>query len=71
MRGMIDYENLKLLHRHGDEWLPMTVSRADDHHDAAAHDPERAAFHGWIYHCSTCEDEVAIQSQPEATADRS
>jgi hypothetical protein len=57
---VIDYENLKLLHRHGDDWLPMTPTRSDDHHGTAEHDPERAAFGGWIYSCSTCEDEILI-----------
>jgi hypothetical protein len=66
---VIDYENLKLLHRHGDEWLPMTATPRDDHHGSAEHDPERA-FGGWIYSCTTCDDSIAIQPPEERRSER-
>ena len=66
---MIDYENLKLLHRHGDEWLPMNRTPADDHHGPAEHDPERA-FGSWVYSCTTCDDAIAIQAPPEVQSGR-
>jgi hypothetical protein len=66
---VIDYENLKLLHSHGDKWLPMTRTQPDDHHGPAEHDPERA-FGGWIYRCITCDELIAVEAPPEAGSRR-
>ena len=54
----IDYQNLRLMHLHGDERVPM---HEREHHDAADHDPEG----GWapgatIFRCSRCDEEVVV-----------
>jgi hypothetical protein len=57
-RRMFDYQTVKLLHRHGDDWVPM--SEGGDH-DAAAHDPERAWLRGArIFKCTTCDEQIAM-----------
>jgi hypothetical protein len=59
---MYDLTNLKLMHFHGDEAVPME-EEADSHHDAAEHDVERGI--GWwrrTFKCSTCGEEVIVQA---------
>ena len=56
---MLDYQTVKLLHRHSDvDWSPMQeVSR----HDPAATDPERSWMSGArVFRCSACEAEIVI-----------
>jgi hypothetical protein len=60
---VIDLENLKLLHLHGDDLVPMEVSDAP-HHGAAAHDLERGE--GWwrrVMRCTTCNEVVVIEGR--------
>jgi hypothetical protein len=55
---MYDYQTLKLLHRHGTEWVELQAHEA---HDAAAHDVERAWGKGArIFKCTKCDEEVAV-----------
>jgi hypothetical protein len=64
---MQDYQNLKLMHYHGDEAASMSESTS--HHDAASHDAEHGV--GWyrrIFRCDTCDEEVIVDVKlPEPT----
>ena len=55
---MFDYQNFKLLHRHGPDWVELLPREA---HDPAALDPERTWGRGAkLFKCTKCEEEVAI-----------
>jgi hypothetical protein len=55
---MLGFDQLTLLHRHGDDWLPMEEV---PHPSAADYDPERRLLRGErVFRCSACEDEVRI-----------
>jgi hypothetical protein len=57
---MIDYQDFKVLHRHGTEWVE---GRPIDPHDLAARDPERLwAKHGQLFECETCGGIVSLDS---------
>jgi hypothetical protein len=57
---MLGFDALTLLHRHGDEWLPMDEVK-NPHPSAADYDPERRLLRGErVFRCSACEDEVRI-----------
>lgn len=59
---MLGFNSLTLLHRHGDEWLPME----EVEQKAADRDPERRLLRGErVFRCSRCEDEVRIGDAPE------
>lgn len=66
---MFDFENLKLLHSHGDELVPM-VEKTGDHHDAASHDAERdISWYRRVFRCTTCDEDVVLESRrPEKAA---
>jgi hypothetical protein len=58
----MDYENLKLIHLHGDERVPMHEA----HHDPAAHDAERGWLSGArIFRCSRCDEQVVVMPEDE------
>ena len=60
---MLDYQIVKLSHRHTEGWSDMT----ERPHDPAELDPERAwAAGARIFRCSSCEAEVAIQPAIDA-----
>jgi hypothetical protein len=61
---VIDYDTLKLTHRHGDTWIPM---ERQDHPDAADLDPERALVRDAtvVYRCAHCDLGVTIQPNGE------
>ena len=60
---MFDLEALRLLHRHGDDWAEI---HAEEHHDAASHDAERALLAGArIYRCRGCDEEWIITPRGE------
>ena len=60
---MIDWENLKLTHRHGDTWVPM---ERQEHPDAADLDLERALVKdAVVYQCSSCEYGVRVEPNGE------
>jgi hypothetical protein len=65
--SMFDYQNLKLMHYHGDE--VATMSETTSHHDPASHDAEHEM--GWyrrVFHCNTCDEEVIVDAKgPEPT----
>ena len=60
---MIDWENLKLTHRHGDTWVPM---ERQDHPDVADLDLERGLVRDEVvYRCDFCDFGVKIEPQGE------
>jgi len=52
--------SLKLQHRHSDGTWGSLEPRS--HHDAADHDPEREWASGVIYACTTCDEEVRVET---------
>ena len=55
---MFDYSTFKVMHRHGDLWVEVAPH---EHHDAAAHDPERSwVHHPRLYRCTGCDEEVMV-----------
>lgn len=57
---MINFQALRLMHRHGGENDYSTMSEARDH-DSADHDPERGWIRGArIFRCDSCTDEVLV-----------
>jgi hypothetical protein len=55
---MIDYQNFKLIHLHGDERFPMTEAAPLD---AADLDPERAWARGErVFRCSGCDGAILV-----------
>jgi hypothetical protein len=56
---MINFQALRLMHRHGDgDYVPMHESRE---HGSADHDPERSWIRGArIFKCDSCSDEVLV-----------
>jgi hypothetical protein len=50
--------DLRLLHRHGDDWSEI---HEVEHHDPASHDMERALLKGArVYRCEGCDEEWVI-----------
>jgi hypothetical protein len=59
---MLSYPELTLLHRHGDDWLPMEEVK----HTSVEHDPERRMLRGErIFRCEQCADEVMVGGAPD------
>lgn len=61
---MIDYDLVKLMHRHGDSWAslePLDRRAPTDDVSSAALDPERSPER-WtrIYRCASCAEEFAV-----------
>jgi hypothetical protein len=61
---MIDYDLVKLMHRHGDAWAalePVERDGREAHHSSAAHDLERSPER-WarVYRCTSCAEEFAL-----------
>jgi hypothetical protein len=70
---VIDYQNLQLMHRHGDEWVALTASSeaSSPHHDSTEHDAERGLMRGArLFRCVACEEEVAILEQSSRPGER-
>jgi hypothetical protein len=59
---MYDLTNLKLMHFHGDEEVPME-EMSESHHDAAEHDEERGV-NWWrrTFRCTRCDEQVVVQA---------
>ena len=56
---MLDYQTIKLMHRHGDDDYAPFAEVSE--HGSAAHDPERAWLRGArIFRCTRCADEVVL-----------
>jgi hypothetical protein len=52
---MLNDMAFRLMHRHGDDFVPMIE------HTNADHDPERGWLRGArIFRCSTCDEEVVL-----------
>ena len=52
---MLNDMAFRLMHRHGDDYVPMIE------HTAADHDPERSWLRGArIFRCSTCAEEIVM-----------
>lgn len=57
---MLDFQAIRLLHRHGNGEYVGMVERGES--SAAANDPERQWIKGTkIFSCSSCADEIVIQ----------
>lgn len=65
---MLDFQAIRLLHRHGDgEYAPMT-ERAEN--SAAAADPERMWKSGTrIFACDMCSDEIVVEPAADTTGE--
>ena len=60
---MLNFEMGRLLHRHGDEWVEMSLVAE---HSPDASDPERRLVHGeQVYRCTGCDTEMLF-APPEA-----
>ena len=63
---MLNDVSFRLLHRHGDDYVPMVE------HTAADHDPERGWLRGArIFKCKTCEEEVVLVPPTAEPGDQS
>lgn len=63
---MLNNVSFRLMHRHGDDYVPMVE------HDAADHDPEKGWLRGArIFRCTTCEEEVVLVPPTEEPGDQS
>jgi hypothetical protein len=63
---MLNEVSFRLMHRHGDEYVPMIE------HGAVDHDPERAWLRGArIFRCKTCEEEVILVPPTDEPGDQS
>lgn len=58
--GRVSELSLRLQHRHTDGTWGSLEPRS--HHDAADHDPERKWGSGEIYACTTCDEEVHVDT---------
>lgn len=57
---MIQYEAMRLIHRHGDRWEPMVPA---EHGAATEHDIERSLARGdRLFRCVSCDDVVAVRA---------
>jgi hypothetical protein len=57
---MLDFQAIRLLHRHGNGEYAAMTERAEQ--SAAANDPERQWIKGTrIFACATCTDEIVIE----------
>lgn len=57
---MLDFQAIRLLHRHGNGEYADMVERGEQ--SAASSDPERQWIKGTrIFACSTCADEIVVQ----------
>lgn len=65
---MLDFQAIRLLHRHGNGEYAAMFERAE--HSAAAHDPERQWIKGTrIFGCSSCPDEIVLQPATESNGE--
>ena len=63
---MLNDVSFRLMHRHGNEYVPMVE------HGAPDHDPEKGWVRGArIFRCTSCEEEVVLIPPTEEPGDRS
>jgi hypothetical protein len=64
---VIQYEALRLIHRHGDEGSPMEPK---DRGGPAETDIERSILRGGrIFRCTTCDEEIEVSLEEPREAD--
>lgn len=62
---MLNEISFRMLHRHGDEYVPMVE------HTAVDHDQERGWLRGArIFRCSSCEEEIVLVPPTEEPGDQ-
>jgi hypothetical protein len=66
--GRISELSLRLQHRHSDGTWGSLERR--EHSDVADHDPEREWATGEVYACTTCDEEVHVQTVEDPTDPR-
>jgi len=65
---MLNFQAVRLLHRHGNGEYTAMVERAE--HAGAASDPERSWMKGTrIFACASCTDEVILQPATESSGE--
>ena len=65
---MLDFQAVRLLHRHGNGEYAGMVERTEQ--SAAARDPEREWIKGTrIFACASCADEFIVQPAPETNGE--
>lgn len=65
---MLDFQVIRLLHRHGNGEYAAMVERAEQ--SAAAHDPERQWIKGTrIFGCANCADEIVVEPAAAMTGE--
>ncbi|HEX3264611.1 MAG TPA: hypothetical protein VHR16_02995 [Candidatus Limnocylindrales bacterium] len=63
---MLNDVSFRLMHRHGDDYVPMVD------HGAPEHDPEKSWLHGArIFRCKTCAEEIVFIPSSEEPGDSS
>ena len=63
---MLNDVSFRLMHRHGDEYVPMVD------HGPAEHDPEKAWLRGArIFRCKSCSEEIVLIPQSAEPGDSS
>lgn len=65
---MLNFQAMRLLHRHGDDYVPMAE------HGVEAHDPERELRRGElrgarVFRCTTCAEEVLVAPDADGSGD--
>ena len=64
---MIQLSQLEMLHRHGNDWVPL---EAVPHGSASDHDVENRLLRGeTLYQCTECELEIKVVPQDKAAED--
>jgi hypothetical protein len=62
MRNVLPIDEVRLLHRHGDEWREMRPA----HHDPAEHDIERQILKGGrLFRCTSCDLQFRVVGSEE------
>lgn len=62
---MFNLEAQQLLHRHGDEWIPMEAIPRE-HATPDDHDVERRMLSGrTIFRCKSCNEQICVDGDPE------
>jgi hypothetical protein len=62
MQAMLPVDEIRLLHRHGDEWHEMRPA----HHAPADHDVERQLVKGGqLFLCTSCDAQFRVEGTDE------